>query len=522
MAALPSVQFMPPGAIPIPVMVQGHPGDHPWGSPVRRPARQQRAQRPAGGGGGGGARRRNRSQSKAKTSTREEPPAVTPLYKTRLCNFHSIGACRNGSSCSFAHGQEDMRASPDFERTSVCPVMLNNGVCDKASCRYAHNAEELRTAPGLLKTKMCSFFLNGLCVVGEACRFAHSVEELREAVLVQNSTTAIPAPPSKKSNASLWELRRNTFRAPAAAMVSLQHVEPPDNSRLEDRSPSLVCMSSRVPARSKSPPQTAQAREQTQAAPAASPSETTPATGPVQVVNKKVLVNVADDEEDFLPFIQPSAASLKPEDEPSKAKRDDVMDQSRLSFVLKATLSEHTAKLNAASRLNGRSSSPNKIPNGLRNRHIAAGESARTKVVLDIEDFAAAEISSNGDGGRGSASASSSPGTVHRRRWTKNEEGWSRPQDTCDDSGCGLQKDRSKGCSLFGQFAECAMCPRGRGSTWSAGATCSSASGVACSQPCAACNCGLKVVARNTFLTICDPKIKDEEQAGSRIRSKSS
>merc|ERR1719414_54938 len=119
---------------------------------------------------------------------REEVAHVGPMWKTRLCIYNAAGSCRKSkAACPFAHGRADLRPSPDFERTSVCPSMLNCGRCYNPSCRYAHSKDQLRTAPGLLKSKLCSFFLKGNCVVGEACRFAHKMEELREAVNVHAS-----------------------------------------------------------------------------------------------------------------------------------------------------------------------------------------------------------------------------------------------------------------------------------------------------------------------------------------------
>lgn len=131
------------------------------------------------------------SVTRRKTS-REGLAAVTPLYKTRLCLFHSKGGCEKGATCSFAHGPCDLRVSPDFERTSLCPIMQKSGVCWKPGCRYAHNVQEIQTSTGLLKTKMCRFFSNGHCVVGGACRFAHTVEELRDAELVQSMAASAP------------------------------------------------------------------------------------------------------------------------------------------------------------------------------------------------------------------------------------------------------------------------------------------------------------------------------------------
>jgi len=124
---------------------------------------------------------------------------LTPLYKTRLCSFFPAGSCRDGPLCNYAHGEHDLRRPPDFECTSVCPLLLRDGRCTRHDCRYAHQSSELRTSPVMLKTKMCKFFLNGLCVVGEACRFAHSRDELKEAHIVQQER--LPN----------WERRRRQF-----------------------------------------------------------------------------------------------------------------------------------------------------------------------------------------------------------------------------------------------------------------------------------------------------------------------
>lgn len=106
-----------------------------------------------------------------------------------MCEFWKVNKCRKGAACSYAHGEEDLRLSPDFERTSVCPAFLKMGHCSNPSCRYAHSVDELRVAPNLLKSKMCSFFLDGRCVVGKACRFAHSVQELSQSAEVLRKAT---------------------------------------------------------------------------------------------------------------------------------------------------------------------------------------------------------------------------------------------------------------------------------------------------------------------------------------------
>lgn len=112
----------------------------------------------------------------------ESPPqAINPLWKTRLCSFYATTGCRHSSLCTFAHGKEELRHTPDFTRTSICPWMLKHGVCSEAlrnNCQYAHNRAELRAVPGLMKTRMCVFYRRGACIASGACRFAHEVTEL--------------------------------------------------------------------------------------------------------------------------------------------------------------------------------------------------------------------------------------------------------------------------------------------------------------------------------------------------------
>lgn len=101
----------------------------------------------------------------------------SPLWKTRLCKFAPYGVCQRGDGCMFAHGREELRASPDFTRTSMCPDLLR-GACTNPKCRYAHASHELREIPDLLKTKVCRFHANGTCFLGSHCRFAHCEKEV--------------------------------------------------------------------------------------------------------------------------------------------------------------------------------------------------------------------------------------------------------------------------------------------------------------------------------------------------------
>lgn len=173
--------------------------------------------------GGKGGRRPKRVQAGKVEPGDSKAPPVGPLWKTRICSFFAAGGCRNAAQCPFAHGEEDLMPSPDFERTSVCPFLLSRGRCDKPGCRYAHHAEELRVQEGLLKTKMCAFYQHDQCIVGEACRFAHSEREIQDALAMQRAAaqrTRQPPPTADELAAqeqSERQLRRSAFVRPPAA-----------------------------------------------------------------------------------------------------------------------------------------------------------------------------------------------------------------------------------------------------------------------------------------------------------------
>lgn len=64
------------------------------------------------------------------------------LYKTELCkHFTENGACRYGSKCQFAHGEEELRGvlrHPKY-KTTRCKAFLSTGKCMYGSrCRFIH------------------------------------------------------------------------------------------------------------------------------------------------------------------------------------------------------------------------------------------------------------------------------------------------------------------------------------------------------------------------------------------------
>ena len=50
-----------------------------------------------------------------------------------------------GNKCSYAHGEHELRYTPEFYKTAVCKNFVK-GTCKFGNkCRYAHGDDELRT-----------------------------------------------------------------------------------------------------------------------------------------------------------------------------------------------------------------------------------------------------------------------------------------------------------------------------------------------------------------------------------------
>ena len=49
-----------------------------------------------------------------------------------------------------------------------------------AKCSYAHGEGELRFTPEFYKTSLCKAFEQGNCKMGDRCRYAHGSEEQRQ------------------------------------------------------------------------------------------------------------------------------------------------------------------------------------------------------------------------------------------------------------------------------------------------------------------------------------------------------
>ncbi|OEH73595.1 zinc finger (ccch type) motif-containing protein [Cyclospora cayetanensis] len=74
---------------------------------------------------------------------------ATQMIKTKLCMDNQTRGCVRGSSCPYAHSEQELRALPDLRKTKICAAVLAGKGCLHAcsknkACRYAHSDEELR------------------------------------------------------------------------------------------------------------------------------------------------------------------------------------------------------------------------------------------------------------------------------------------------------------------------------------------------------------------------------------------
>lgn len=79
--------------------------------------------------------------------TQSELSSTPDLQRTRLCTAFAQGQCDN-PNCSFAHGEAELRSTDMFYKKQVC-IWHERGRCRNGeSCRFAHGPNELREKSG--------------------------------------------------------------------------------------------------------------------------------------------------------------------------------------------------------------------------------------------------------------------------------------------------------------------------------------------------------------------------------------
>lgn len=119
------------------------------------------------------------------------PPHVQDQFrKTRICNFFQQGRCTWGTSCRFAHHEDELSTAPDLTKTKLCFNFFRRR-CNDANCSFAHGHQELRATTGVYKTELCRWYEAGECKAGSSCRYAHGLAELRPSVAA-NALESLP------------------------------------------------------------------------------------------------------------------------------------------------------------------------------------------------------------------------------------------------------------------------------------------------------------------------------------------
>jgi len=128
------------------------------------------------------------------------PPHVQDqFHKTRICNFFQQGRCTWGTTCRFAHHEDELGTAPDLTKTKLCFNFFRRR-CNDAECCFAHGHQELRATTGVYKTELCRWYETGDCKAGSACRYAHGLDELRPSV-VSSLLTQLPEEQIAEENA---------------------------------------------------------------------------------------------------------------------------------------------------------------------------------------------------------------------------------------------------------------------------------------------------------------------------------
>jgi len=84
------------------------------------------------------------------------PPHVQDQFrKTRICNFFQQGRCTWGTSCRFAHHEDELSTAPDLTKTKLCFNFFRRR-CNDANCSFAHGHQELRATTGVYKTELAA------------------------------------------------------------------------------------------------------------------------------------------------------------------------------------------------------------------------------------------------------------------------------------------------------------------------------------------------------------------------------
>jgi len=170
---------------------------------------------------------------RARLNKKQRVPAETPFrnqfFKTSLCKFFKSNKCQRGKACVYAHSSDELRSTPDLQKTSLCQKGKD---CSTPGCPFAHSMHELRSTELFYKTASCRFHASGVCYLGNSCRYSHDSQELGEvADAVFERATSMPCSGSIRSrdNSEVSEARGLRNFAPPSSMEALTNLPEEDD-----------------------------------------------------------------------------------------------------------------------------------------------------------------------------------------------------------------------------------------------------------------------------------------------------
>jgi len=93
-------------------------------------------------------------------------PGSPGLVKRSLCKFWQEGTCRNGTNCTWAHGEHELGAPAPLEGTKPRGVKRTFGGLEEVE-------RALSEVNNLARRQICKFWLEGRCRNGDRCDWAH-------------------------------------------------------------------------------------------------------------------------------------------------------------------------------------------------------------------------------------------------------------------------------------------------------------------------------------------------------------
>lgn len=91
------------------------------------------------------------------TKSVKNPTCIKPNYAQLSCKLVIFllraktskifgGYCKNGENCPFAHGESELRSTPDLFKTAICNLWTQGKCNSGETCRFAHGYDDLRPA----------------------------------------------------------------------------------------------------------------------------------------------------------------------------------------------------------------------------------------------------------------------------------------------------------------------------------------------------------------------------------------